>query len=531
MKCGVQFLSVVVALMSMMSMVHATAFVSETTFVSNGFYTEPTGPLVDGVATILFVGEDGGWVDSYASDLDLIQYYEATVGIPDESGNGTLMTIYGDCFYDTTNSAWRVGMGEADYINVSYSTNITPQETDFTVGLWYDFIEDIANVANILSWNDSYSTDKMYLHPNDITGTQWADIMEITTNSTVFDVGSTSLKTTYGIVRLSTFVRSGLTNISMYRNLNHAQTRNNFPSGNFDPCDGAYSVRMGRSRRLSGRYGNSRVHALTMWKRGLSDGERTNYYDAGQSISTGDIPSGVSLHLDLSKSYILSAFDSLNGYHGTMIPTVWDGAGQQIVCGTNPVDLTLIHCIDFDEVDDAIVCTNNFATNMGTGFTAEMWIRPRDLWDTQTLVANYDGTNGFECQVGNSDSNLQVTIYDDGSGNFISAETTSDPISSSGTWYHVAFAWDGTFSESNLTIFVDGADEAVSYSSGGTVDSWNGSSVDPNIGRRPAGAGSQYYNGQLNDFIVAFTNLPQFAISDRYTNTPPTASREERQGE
>ena len=103
---------------------------------------------------------------------------------------------------------------------------------------------------------------------------------------------------------------------------------------------------------------------------------------------------------------------------------------------------------------------------------------------------------------GNGDLTFQ--LFDNDSSTHIS--TRFDTALSTGQWYHVGFAYDGSRATSGMKLFVDGDEKTkTDNSAGNTYSAMHGGTGSFTIGGRWTGGGSsidEYADGKISDVIV-----------------------------
>lgn len=137
-----------------------------------------------------------------------------------------------------------------------------------------------------------------------------------------------------------------------------------------------------------------------------------------------------------------------------------------------------------------------------SNFTVAVWIYPRDLQDFGFVFNENDDSNGTRLYVGNSGDDVTFEIEE--SGNNISVKYLS---LSANQWTHVAGTYDG----SNITIYIDGAQEGSTSASLNIV-----SATTTEFGRQSGN--DRNFDGNIDDLRLYNKALSSTEVSDLYNN-------------
>ncbi|MHC4570758.1 MAG: LamG-like jellyroll fold domain-containing protein [Planctomycetota bacterium] len=162
--------------------------------------------------------------------------------------------------------------------------------------------------------------------------------------------------------------------------------------------------------------------------------------------------------------------------------------------------------LSFDGVDDYVDIADDPSLDMTTKLTVALWINQPVLATDKALTAKWDyqtqGCWAFQTANINSDE-LMVFIAtrlgDNGSGG--NGKTTGANMAT-GSWYHVAFVYDGegAANADRLKVYVDGQEKTLSFA--GTIPSFlQNSSASVKIGEF-GGILHRYFNGLIDDVRI-----------------------------
>jgi len=177
----------------------------------------------------------------------------------------------------------------------------------------------------------------------------------------------------------------------------------------------------------------------------------------------GDVSADLVGYWKLDENSGISAVDSSGyGNNGILIGATWTGGKSG-------------SALDFDGIDDYVLCAERIGTGPGTypemlmpeTFTVSCWTKLDNFAYFSSFVGNGMDTGDNECGfflynwgwVGENEQDFGLAIRTESGMNYV--ETPN--IYQTNTWYHLAATYDGT----NVSIYVNGAlvtgPENVSY--------------------------------------------------------------------
>ncbi len=233
---------------------------------------------------------------------------------------------------------------------------------------------------------------------------------------------------------------------------------------------------------------------------------RTYYSDLGILVQFWLTDASLVGHWQFDEGSGSIATDS-SGYNntGSLVngPT-WTGQGE----------------LSFDGIDDYVDIADCPSLDMTTKLTVALWMNQSVLAASKALAAKWDfqtqGSWAFQTDNSNSDE-LRVFIanaLNDNGGNY---GRTTDLNMVAGSWYHVAFVYDGdgAANADRLKVYVDGVEKTLSFA--GTIPSFlQNSSASVKIGKF-GGALDRYFNGIIDDVrIYNRALLPPIANAGQY---------------
>jgi len=170
-------------------------------------------------------------------------------------------------------------------------------------------------------------------------------------------------------------------------------------------------------------------------------------------ILIGDVSAGLVGFWKLDENSGVSAVDSSGyGNNGILVGATWTGGKSG-------------SALDFDGVDDYVLCAERIGTGPGTypemlmpeTFTVSCWTKLDNFAYFSSFVGNGMDTGDNECGfflynwgwVGENEQDFGLAIRTESGMNYV--ETPN--IYQTNTWYHLAATYDGT----NVSIYVNGA--------------------------------------------------------------------------
>jgi hypothetical protein len=162
--------------------------------------------------------------------------------------------------------------------------------------------------------------------------------------------------------------------------------------------------------------------------------------------------------------------------------------------------------MNFDGVDDYVDIADDPSLDMTTKLTVALWMKQPALAVNKALAAKWDyqtqGCWAFQTDNTNSDELMvfiATALGDNGSGG--NGRTTGANMAA-GSWYHVAFVYDGegAANADRLRVYVDGQEKTLSFA--GTIPSFlQNSSASVKIGKF-GGILGRYFNGAMDDVRI-----------------------------
>ena len=143
-------------------------------------------------------------------------------------------------------------------------------------------------------------------------------------------------------------------------------------------------------------------------------------------------------------------------------------------------------------------------------FTVEAWINLNQV-NSQGIISKRAGSDEWHL-VTSGGGQLSVTLADNSESAFLFGETSGFTFNT-GTWYHVAFSYDGSGLASGIRLFIDGSEQSNNPSSSGSYTAMENTSSPVQIGTLNSGA-SFNFNGQIDE--VKIWDIVKTDFSDRY---------------
>lgn len=475
MKCIGQFLRVAVALIALSWFAHAEIFVCETTFLSNGVWTEPTGPLVDGVATVQFVGE-GGWVDELATEVYQLQQ---RVGILEEERAGVdslaSMRVTESEIFNTTNDMWSFD-GTSSGITIEPDT---PASTNFARSM------PISNYT-YSAWahaTDIGAADRyiFYAHNrnDNISPVRYGTKFYYSTSQggqfLCVTWGNGNMINTFNLGRVTNLyvANPGLTNQAMLTAITRGiEDRTYFLGSNYTVNAGSVTSTWNISEQdINSGIGylasdtpdawfEGEMSHVRIYHRTLAGLELTNLQAAGNSqvagtVSTNDLMYYFPMTNDVPRAYV----DMASNPFWTNLPDNITGPSPYVIWRTNALG-QVDKCVEFDGVDDKLSGPGNGA-EYGLSFTNgsfSVLVNREGVLGTGNESMIYDKTTSLNEQdritlsFTNTSTGFIKAYYD---SNAERQEIYSSSQVTSG-WHHITL----TIKQSDMSLYVDGILEA-----------------------------------------------------------------------
>ena len=197
--------------------------------------------------------------------------------------------------------------------------------------------------------------------------------------------------------------------------------------------------------------------------------------------------------------------------------TVIPAAEEEVVPFTNT------YSVDFDGTDDYATIADSDDLTFGDSstdspFSISAWIKNDSIGNTQRIVTKDTGGGVYEYLFTiNGAGYLALYLYDNGSVNNIYASTNVSLLT--GVWYHVVATYDGSGSNTGITLYVDGATGTISRGAGGSYVAMHNTSGNVSIGRLPSG--SQFFSGKIDEVAVIPSELSAAQVAAIYNSGEP----------
>lgn len=171
--------------------------------------------------------------------------------------------------------------------------------------------------------------------------------------------------------------------------------------------------------------------------------------------------------------------------------------------------------------DDDTLSFGNSSTD--SAFSGCAWIYTPNVTSTSEEIfskADTNATLSVEYRFRIINGTVQIILHDSLVNNRIRC-ATDNPISAN-TLTHVAFTYDGSGSETGLTLYVDGVAVAQSQSSTGTYTAMDNTASTFNIGS--IYTTTDYFTGYISDVQIHSTELSSTDIANIIAGSTPTGN-------
>ena len=346
--------------------------------------------------------------------------------------------------------------GTDDYISVPDDASIEPSNADWTFEAWINVDSSASGYNTIFAKNAPiqlyWNNNKLELYGNDTDSTSDYDLgIDSGTNSLAKD----------GWHHIVVSRASNVWKIYIDK-VQKASTTANFTVA--DTSVSAYIGNYGGDQYFfNGKIAQVRIYKGT----GLTATQVADNYDATKAITD------LKIYLD---------GDFTDSYNGS--GTTWYDLSPGITAKS----------VDFDGTDDYLTTTEAYI-DKSDSFCVEAWVN----WDSTgtesdmgMICSQYEYADG-RMLFGSQSGNCVVRI----NGGDIELETGSNTIST-GTWYHVAWTWDGT----THRLFLDGV---LKDSSTSNFNIYTGTETEIG-GQSTLGSGSYWIDGKISNFRIVQGN-------------------------
>ena len=187
-----------------------------------------------------------------------------------------------------------------------------------------------------------------------------------------------------------------------------------------------------------------------------------------------------------------------------------------------------LYSLDFDGVDDYVTFgdSNDFSFGNGTSdtpFSVSAWIKMADATKFRILSKSASGTGNIEWLFSLSGADkLALILYDNTASNQIkrfSSVITSDE----GSWINVAATYNGSGSNTDINLYINGVDANDSVGSAGTYVAMHSGTAALQMGRFVTDTGgTSYANGNIDEVSLWNKELSLTETQNIYNSGTPT---------
>ena len=173
------------------------------------------------------------------------------------------------------------------------------------------------------------------------------------------------------------------------------------------------------------------------------------------------------------------------------------------------------HSLDFNGTSAYVQVADSNDLSFGDSstdspFSISAWIKNDAIGNTQRIVAKGSTSSNLEYNFTiNGLGDLGFYLYDDSSGTSIN--TTTDISLSTGVWYHVVGTYDGSGSNTGITVYVNGVTGTLTRGSNGTYIAMHNEGGDVYIGSLIYN--SNFFNGKIAHTAIWNVELDAAAIT------------------
>ena len=186
------------------------------------------------------------------------------------------------------------------------------------------------------------------------------------------------------------------------------------------------------------------------------------------------------------------------------------------------------YSLDFDGVDDYVTFgdSNDFSFGNGTSdtpFSVSAWIKMADATKFRILSKSGTGTGNIEWIFSLSGADkLALILYDNTISNQIK-RNSSVITSDEGSWINVAATYNGSGSNTDINLYINGVDANDSVGSAGTYVAMHNGTAALQMGRFVTDTGgTSYANGNIDEVSLWNKELSLTETQNIYNSGTPT---------
>jgi hypothetical protein len=181
-----------------------------------------------------------------------------------------------------------------------------------------------------------------------------------------------------------------------------------------------------------------------------------------------------------------------------------------------------IKSINFDGVDDYIDCgdSNDFSFGDGStdsSFSISMWVKLNDPSQQPFCAKAGSSTKEYHILSGHTDK-LRFRLYDQSTNAYIQCQL--DDVVSTGSWVYYTFTYDGSGSQTGITIYKDGSSPTQTQTSSGTYTAMENTTSALRIASSEMN--SFYLDGDIDEVALFNIELSSAQVTDIYNSGTPT---------
>jgi hypothetical protein len=233
------------------------------------------------------------------------------------------------------------------------------------------------------------------------------------------------------------------------------------------------------------------------------------------------------LHLSFDEGYGATAHDSsIHKNNGSLQPG--DSGDNTASSSMWTKNGKFGGAMEFDGTDDYINIGDNaeLTFNNGTNdlpFSVSYWSKHSAVVGDACIVAKYLDSTPFngEWSAGYNSNNHYFQCLDDSA--LVRITITGSTLPALDTWYHVLWTYDGSGSETGLSLYVNGVlDANATKSEQGSYSKMTDESADVEVGTCLQDFGSYYFDGKIDEVKIYNYALTPSEIKTLYNDTKGT---------
>lgn len=418
--------------------------------------------------------EIGRGIGSNYLDAEISRFLVSDANVysasPNSGKTDTITPTYNYSDYAALASARQYTAANSEYHSIAHAsqTGLNPGDTDFYGCGWFRLDSFVTLNTLFSKWKDNGGAGTVaYLldYLNSTSRFRWS-VTSNTYNSGVTTVNAS----TFGAASLNTWYFVEWYHDSVNNQLGICVNRGTTDTASH--TTGIYNTTQTAvmfGALATNYYNSGKMGPVGVWSRIPSSTERDSLYNSGNGVLYKDLTAGL-------KTNLISWWDgaetsgSLIDAHGTNHLT----DNNTVTSAVGKVTYTAEDASQFTAANSeylSLADSDDFSFGNGTSdsaFSGSAWVYLTDITSVALMYKTSPTTTSSDVEYAfyvGSTSLLTIRLYDHSTTNYIGKSL--DAALSANTWYHVAFTYDGSGSNTGLKLYLNGYMPAQTGGNGG----------------------------------------------------------------